>query len=707
MRLENKHFAVEIESANGRIEQITDKQGGIDLITEPRMAENFRLLVPLPEMHGNYILGREQALTRHALDSDAIELHWDGPLTSEHGTFDIAVTMRIELSGEELRFNCHLDNGTLHQVAEVWYPMIAGMTGLGVGEQARRTQVMVPYGVGHETREIFDQFGGGNSPGYGMLGAEYSYWYPGGMPMPWISLFNPELDRGIYFAAHDSDVRSKVLRFGLMPGPATGRTGSDWPTAEELGGEPAGVDLCWVGFPYTPPGETYDGPTVVVQAHEGGWRESAAIYRAWFTQNVGLVDSRNDWLRNQTAYVTVMCMLPEDQINLRYAQIPQWAKLAADDGYKSVLISGWQIGGHDRGYPQYEIDPRLGTWDELADAVRACHDMGLRVYFFANIQTVDISLDWFKDELHQYETKDPWGCPFFIYGWGMGTLGARKNLTRSPLSDMNPWHPEVRELLITRFCKLAEIGADGIHLDKNFIHPLDFNPRLTTSPDRAMAQGMLKCMQEMVDTCRRINPEFCVSYENNWDGMLSIADVAWWASGPSPIKVTFPQWVSTSHITQPVGFNAINDLVLGGNDMMFAPGSYTRGLDFPPARRLRRYASAVTRIREDLLDYVSRGELLDSHIPFFKNCKPTIRMAGAFAESPDAGWTVFRHAENGRRAIVLANLGRTPLRVDDLCLLDNAEGACRVYQPFEADRAARFPVVLSLPAEHVVFVVED
>ena len=704
MHIENDHFAVEVEPARGRIQKITEKQGGLELITEPRLADNFRLLVPTPDMHGNYILGAEQPLTRHATTDDAIELHWAGPLTSEHGSFDIAVTLTIQLAGEELHFNCHLQNNSPHQVAEVWYPMICGMTGLGSPDQAKHTQVMVPSGIAYELRDLFNTFGSGNVPGYGLLGAEYTYWYPGMMPMPFASIYNPKTNRALYVANYDAIDRAKILRFALMPGVAFGRVDNDWPTPEELNGEPAGLELNWVNFPYTPPDESFDGPTVVLRAHQGNWRDAALIYRQWFTQNVGLVDSRRHWLRNQTAYVACMCMLPEDQINLRYKDIPRWAELAADDGYKSILLCGWQFGGHDRGYPHYEIEPRLGTWDELEAGVKACHDLGLRVHFFANIQTVDISTDWYKKELHRYEINDIFGCPFFITGWGMSTLAARKNITRSPLSDMNPAHPEVRELLVTRFRKLAEIGADGIHLDKNFVHPLDFNPRLPLPPDQAMQRGIIQCMTEILDTCRAINPDFCVSYENNWDRLLAISDVAWWAAGPSPLKVAFPQWCSTNHLMQPFGRNVVNDTCLGGNNLMVGPGSYARWLDFPLFQPLRRYVAEVTGIRDRLIDDVHRAHLLDSHEPFFAAPEPTIRYTTPPAGNVD--FTVFQNTTTQERSIVLVNRGTAPLEINNLQFTDGHSGGCRIYQPFEKERDAKFPVALTVPAEHVAFVVE-
>ena len=96
-----------------------------------------------------------------------------------------------------------------------------------------------------------------------------------------------------------------------------------------------------------------------------------------------------------------MFMLPEGTISYTFKDIPKWAKAAKDHGINAVQISGWQRGGHDNGYPYYAPDPRLGTWKELEDGIRACHKMGLKVYFFVNYQPMMVDSDWYKNELQQ------------------------------------------------------------------------------------------------------------------------------------------------------------------------------------------------------------------------------------------------------------------------------------------------------------------
>ena len=96
-------------------------------------------------------------------------------------------------------------------------------------------------------------------------------------------------------------------------------------------------------------------------------------------------------MRRETAFLHTMFLLPEDNINLRFKEIPRWAKSAKKYGVNHVMLAGWQVGGHDRGYPYYTPDPQLGTWKELEAGIRAAHKLGLRVSFFVNCQPIDMT----------------------------------------------------------------------------------------------------------------------------------------------------------------------------------------------------------------------------------------------------------------------------------------------------------------------------
>ena len=193
------------------------------------------------------------------------------------------------------------------------------------------------------------------------------------------------------------------------------------------------------------------------------------IYREWFTKTFGLMDPSRSWIRRQSFFQDTMFLLPEGTLNYTFQDIPRWAKDARDHGITAVLISGWHRGGHDNGYPHYEPDPRLGTYDDLRRGLEACHKMGVRVYFFVNYQPVMIESDWFKKELNRYvEMREDGG--YGACGWGMGTLWARMGNAK-PMTWVDPSFPEYREVMLRQFLKLVEIGADGLHVDKMFPAP--------------------------------------------------------------------------------------------------------------------------------------------------------------------------------------------------------------------------------------------
>ncbi len=698
MHLENDAYRLEINADNGSIVSFCDKKGVGEVIAEPRLADSFRLLLPLPGHHSNYVVGNEQRVTSIKKTAGQVAIQWDGPLANARGTYDVPVAMAIALEDDGVTFRFEADNRTEFDVAEVWYPMLGGLTGFGSEEIRRDTRLAVGFDPLLDI-DLFRRFGAPNELGTPL--PEWLLTYPAPMAMPWCDFYNGHLDRGLYIASHDPVARFKGIRMALHPGLGRGRREDDWPRPDEVPEDtPIGVTANWFHFPYTPPGERFEGPPVVVRRHQGDWREAARLYRTWFTSQFPVVDPRTSWMRrDMTAFQNTMFLLPEDTVNLTFKEIPRWAEDALEHGVPHVLISGWQVGGHDRGYPQYEPDPRLGTWEELETAVRACHEMGVRVFFFVNIHVVDMTTDAYRDELHHYTVRNHEDVPCQAVGWGMGTLGARLGQTHAMLARVSAGLPEVREIFVRQVRKLAEIGVDGIHIDKCHPVPLDFNPRRDGSPDSSPWEGTLRCVDETLDACRAINPEFALSVESNWDRMLSYTDVVWWAAlgQRSSVKDTFPQWTPTGAVNQPFSYNAVNLLVWQGCAMLVGPGHYTASMNDALWRPLSAYIKEVQRIRQCLKDTLFLGQLLEMQ---------ATAVHGPFAEHEDARWSTFRNNETGKRACVLVNLSDELLEADSVVLADNTDGAVTVCQPFEQDQTAQLPVTITVPPERLVVLAE-
>lgn len=697
--LENKECLVEVEPQHGRIIRIRDKSAGFELIGEPRLADNFTLLLPRPDLQANYLHGRTQKLSSSTSLPGCLTLEWKGPLAAANGEpLDLDVTMVITLDGSTLEFRINVANRSPHRLAEAWYPVLGGLLGIGGASDRADTRALLPLGFSQKLLDPFKQFGGKLE--LGTETPEIAWSYPGWMPMPWLDFFHVKRKRGFYFAAHDLVARNKAIRLSLEPGTGHLRPDSDWPRPGERGDHPAGLTINWACFPYTPPGETFESPPIVLRFHEGDWHAGAKIYREWFTRNFPIPNPGDSWLRRETAWQDTMFLLPEDNLNFTFRDIPRWARDARDAGVKTVLLSGWDRGGHDNLYPYYEPDPRLGTWNDLEAGIRACHDLGLRVLFFVNIHYADPTTDWFREELHRYVPTDPWGIPLGPQGFGMGTLSARLNDTRRPMVNINPAHPEVRALHVRQFRKLAEIGADGVHIDKVVgATCLDFNPRLTASPDRSSWEGVLICFEEILRACREVRPDFCVSAEANWDRLLAFTGVYWWAPPePSAVKTAFPEWVPSVGITQPYDYNLVNRAVLHGEGLLIGPGHYTRSMGLATWRGLSRYIREIIRIRELLLDLLYLGEPLDP---------APVTIKAAAAQLRHARWSVFRSLHDGRRACVLVNNGPHPIKVTFAGFHKSGRGRrVRLHHVFKAVRQAAVPARITVPPERLVIIEE-
>src|SRR5262245_27716421 len=105
MHIENTLYRIEVDETHGLISSIFLKRTQTELITEQRLADNFRLLVPVQECQANYLNGRTQILSSCEVTTQGAVLRWDGPLINNHGdAFPIAVRMAIELVGEGIHF---------------------------------------------------------------------------------------------------------------------------------------------------------------------------------------------------------------------------------------------------------------------------------------------------------------------------------------------------------------------------------------------------------------------------------------------------------------------------------------------------------------------------------------------------------------------------------------------------------------------------
>ena len=668
-RLEDDHMSITWDQA-GAVTEVVDKSADTRLVTPaPGAAQGMSLLLRHNDTSST-VYGNDQTAPQIETDGMQCRIVWDGPLTDDAGdTFDIAVTATYGLEGGELAVVVEVDNRSNATVVEIRYPQIPGLAGFrpdGDSEAAR----LMPLPRGHE-EQVFD-----------VPFTAYLNQYPGWSNVGFMTLVHEGMNRGFYMGAHDETPRLKMWRI------------------EEVGPEDDRDIAAWlVHRPYLPPGEQFTGSPWILAFHDGDWVEGGQIYREWFIDSFGLRSREDDWIREKHFYQMIMMMLPEGNINYRFEDVPDLARQGLEYGIDSLQLAGWQRGGHDNGYPYYEPDPRLGNWDDVERAIRECQEMGVKVYFFVNIHNAMLDLDWYEEELHKYVSLNHIGQINWIGYWGMGTVASRLAYTVPGVAFLDVSFPGIADPTLAYFKRLAELGADGLHIDKVFPNGIEYNPRIAElglSPDVSPWKGTLELIERIDRECRAMNPDFAISFECGWDRLLTYGTATWWAGNMTVARRIFPELTETVGHYWPYDFFNINNSMREGWVVMLSPHRFNRGMDFRPWRTMAEYVEEAKRIRDRFEDIIFLGERRHGDKVAFEGVMPG-----------GVEYAVWRDPKKDREAVVLTNTGRDAGRVTIEAIEGRRPGPVRIVRPFEEDIVAMLPVEVAVPGEQYALVVED
>ncbi|MCL4401842.1 MAG: alpha-amylase family protein [Acidobacteria bacterium] len=488
--IETPNATLRLSKRSGDLVGVRWKNPALDILQEPKLGENFRLLLPNPGYEAAYFNSTDQQVSRIEPADGGVTCYYES-LKNGQETVPLRVAYHIRTAGRQLQFSIEVENPTDRPLAEAYFGILGGLRGIG---ERTATESMVPGFFANLAPALFTKFQGGYYGG-GNLGIRYSaggWTYPGALTMGWMDIYNRKAGVGIYYANQDPETRVTALYTEMRPYTKSAEAGDSWPSAGELPpGEPLGLTMGWMYFPYVKNGRFVSGP-VALEVHAGDWHKASEIYRAWFDGHFQ-VKRAPDWLRKEMAWQSIIISNCEDVVVHRFKDLPRLAADAKKYGVTTFEILGWDMGGIDRGYPDYRPDPRLGTRDEFRQALREIREMGVHPVIFSNVQVADTATQMFKDELHRYTMRGRWADDLFLAGWGEGTIGARLGLARSNMTFISPSQPAVHKLLLDQYLQLIRDGAEAFQLDKTGgVGMLDFNPSLPVPPDKSMPVGMLE-----------------------------------------------------------------------------------------------------------------------------------------------------------------------------------------------------------------------
>ncbi|HHY82798.1 MAG TPA: hypothetical protein GX505_08995 [Clostridiales bacterium] len=200
------------------------------------------------------------------------------------------------------------------------------------------------------------------------------------------------------------------------------------PEVSDIAGKSVHTRFAALHIPYIMPGEFRELTPIALDSFTGDWHKGADLYKKW--RNSWMTPAQApDWVNEPHAWQQIHINSPEDELRMKFKDLPDVARVCKKHGVAAIQLVGWNDGGQDQGNPSHSPDPRLGTFDELKEAIRECQDLGIKIILFAKFVWVDRGQPNFKDHMDQYVFIDPYGDYYLYPGY--------RYFTGTQLMDLN------------------------------------------------------------------------------------------------------------------------------------------------------------------------------------------------------------------------------------------------------------------------------
>ncbi len=641
--LENDVLKATFDSQTGALVGLESKATGWRIQNREALGLSFRLLVPLPDRRNNFVLGQNHnaAICELSKDKKRLTLVWKD-LKPEHcGPLDIRLTATVTLDESGLTFNAEIENRSPYVVESLSYPCLGDIPMPSGDEPLDRRNchcelVKVP---------LLPTFP-----------SEKGYW---GVDSPTQMATSPlnqfvliaSDKQGLYAGCHDENVRTLVqFSFELKPGHESWLTFSA-PPGDEIAGKPAHLQFSAIQFPFCAPGETWRMSPVVLKPYVGTWHKGVDNYKQWVAGWMKYPRTPA-WAREVHSWHQLHINSPESELRCRFTDLVKYGEACARHGVRAIQLVGWNHGGQDGGNPSHDFDPRLGTLEEFRDAIAKIHEMGVKIILFNKYTWADITTDWYRNELHQYAAKDPYGDAYRSNGYQYQTPAQLSGINVHNFSSMCHNSPTWREIACREFEKNFQYGAAGMLYDEGFHHGAAYYcfdpthghhvPECLFAGDEPLADGFRAIADEK-------DPDFLFAGEAFYEHQFRYYSLTYFRIRAGHVPAQRYIDPHALIMTAVAGFNdrdTINLCLLYRYIISYEPYNFKGALDdFPPTIE---YGKKVVALRKRYAEY-----LWDAEFRHVLGASVTVN------GTPHEPYSVFVQPKTGKRAVAVANHDQT------------------------------------------------
>ncbi len=646
--LENETLRLELDRDTGALVGVTALKTGWRILDRPALGLSFRLLVPLSEeLRNNPVYGEKQKLTARpdlTADGRGATLVWDELASERGGRLPIRLTLRISLDDRRAVFAVSIENRSKHVVENVYCPYLGDVQH---PPQAEWLKTFLYNYASAQEWPLWPKFQ--NMRGY--YGVDYptqvaAWGASSGAPMsPYILLRSA--DQGLYVGVGAPSAELVAWHAELRPGYGSS-IDARVPEGPVIAGKDVATRFAAVHVPYIQPGESRSLTPVALEAFSGGWQAGVDIYKRWRAGWMKLPQVPA-WAREPHAWQQVHINSPEDELRVRFRDLPKIGEVCARYGVKAIQLVGWNDGGQDQGNPSHDPDPRLGTFQELKDAIATIHAMGVRVVLFAKFTWADRATERFRKDLVRLAIKDPYGDYQMHGGYQYQTATQLLDINTRRLVPMCFLSEEYLRVCDQEFQKTLDLGAAGILFDECLHHSpalLCFDPahgHRQGAPVYANDRLLIGNFHRLSDG---VKPDFLYAGEACYDWELEAYHLSYHRSeSKEHIPLSRYMLPDAQLMTAVTGFDdrtMINQCLMYRYIISYEPFNFKGSLDDFPATVA--YGRKMDALRTELREYFWDGEFRDE--------------VGAVVTAngkPHRPYAVFVSRATGRSGLVICN----------------------------------------------------
>jgi hypothetical protein len=461
--------------------------------------------------------------------------------------------------------------------------------------------------------------------------------------------------QGLYLGVRAPSSELVAWHSELRPGYANSISlreagGGSVPVEPMIGGKAVHTRFAAVHVPYIQPGETRTLTPIAMAAYQGGWQHGTDLYRQWRKTWMKLPHIPA-WAAEPHAWQQIHINSPEDELRVRFTDLPALAEECARHGVRAIQLVGWNDGGQDQGNPSHDPDLRLGTTEELKEAIARCQAMGVKIVLFAKFTWADRHTPRFRSgEFERLAIKDPYGDFYHYGGYQYQTVTQLLDINTKRLIPMCFLSEDYLKVCDEEFQKMVALGAAGILFDECLHHSpalLCFDEQHGHRYGAPVYANDRKLIENFARLSGPVDPDFLFAGEACYDWEMEAYHVSYHRS-ESRQHVPLSRFMlpEGQFMTAVTGFddrNMINQCLMYRYIISYEPYNFKGHLEDYPATLA--YGEQMDALRSELRAFLWDGEYQD--------------ILGAQVTTADGKphhpYAVFTNRQTGQSALVVCN----------------------------------------------------